>query len=41
MLTIMFLRELHLDTLQKIEDEKKRNALITTDGEQTAQTHDF
>lgn len=34
-------KELHLDTLQKIEEEKRKNALITTDGEVTAQAQDF
>jgi GPH family glycoside/pentoside/hexuronide:cation symporter len=29
-------KELHLDTLKKIEEERQKNALITTDGEQTA-----
>ena len=30
-------KEMHLDTLKKIEEEKQKNFLITTDGEVTAQ----
>ncbi len=34
-------KEMHLDTLKQIEDEKQKNALITTDGEQTVANVEF